>query len=129
MSELLGYYDTFYNDDFIPNDLTYDARYYVPKSTETRSSESSEYDLGRTEIEPLAKTIKTSYKNADYYSFKDWSSMPGTTYAMHDYIFDNYMHTFWGIGWPDGGYPMLDGELNNTLKDYMEEKQSDKIYL
>ncbi|MDY4159285.1 MAG: hypothetical protein SOY02_03505 [Candidatus Onthovivens sp.] len=47
--------------------------------------------------------------------------MPGTTYAMHDYIFDNYMHTFWGIGWPDGGYPMLDGELNNTLKDYMKE--------
>lgn len=31
LSELLGYYDTFYNDDFIPNDLTCDARYYVKK--------------------------------------------------------------------------------------------------
>lgn len=121
LSELLGYYDTFYNDDFIPNDLTYDARYYVPKAAETRSGESSDYDLERTEIEPLVKTVKTSYRNADYYSFKDWTSMPGTTYAMHDYIFDNYMHTFLGIGWPDGGYPMLDGELNNTLKDYMKE--------
>lgn len=26
LSELLGYYDTFYNDDFIQNDLTYNAR-------------------------------------------------------------------------------------------------------
>lgn len=47
LSELLGYYDTFYNDDFIPNNLTYDVRYYVKKAS-TRSSESSEYELDKT---------------------------------------------------------------------------------
>lgn len=120
LSELLSYYDTFYNDDFIPNNLTYGARYYVEKTNETRSSESSDYDLDRIENEPLARTVTTSYRNTDFYSFENWSSMPGTTYAMRDYIFDNYKHTFIGIGWPDGGYPMLDGELKSTLNDYMK---------
>lgn len=119
LSELLGYYDTFYNDDFIPNDLTYNARYYVRKTT-TLSNESSEYELDRIETEPLVKSVTTTYKDTDFYRFSEWKNMPGTTYAMHDYIFDNYMKTFMGIGWPDGGYPMLDGELKDTLEDYMK---------
>ncbi len=120
LSILLSYYDTFYNDDFIPNNLTYDARYYKPKQKQTRSSESSDYELENTQIEPLVKTTTTPYKDTSFYSFEDWSEMPGTTYAMRDYMFDKYKHTFWGIGWPDGGYPMLDGELKDTLKDYMK---------
>ncbi len=119
LSELLGYYDTFYNDDFIPNDLTYDARYYV-KKVSTRSSESSEYELDKTITEPLTKIVSVSYKDTNYYSFNEWNSMPGTTFAMRDYIFDKYMKTFLGIGWPDGGYPMLDEELKDTFKNYMK---------
>ena len=126
LSELLGFYDTFYNDDFIPNNLTYDARYYIKKAS-TRSSESSKYELDKTITEPLAKTVSTSYKNTNYYSFNEWNNMPGTTYAMRDYIFDKYMKTFLGIGWPDGGYPMLDGELKDTFKDYMKDNCSNLL--
>lgn len=126
LSELLGFYDTFYNDDFIPNNLTYDARYYIKKAS-TRSSESSEYELDKTITEPLAKTVSASYKNTNYYSFNEWNNMPGTTYAMRDYIFDKYMKTFLGIGWPDGGYPMLDGELKDTFKDYMKDNCSNLL--
>lgn len=39
---------------------------------------------------------------------------------MRDYLFDNYMHKFMGIGWESAGYPMLNGELASTLKDYMK---------
>ncbi len=116
LSIMLSYYDTFYNDNFIPNTKTYDARYYKKV---TRSGGSG-YELDYTKAENLTKLGSTSYKSNGNYSYTDWNTMPGTTYAMRDYLFDNYMHKFMGIGWESAGYPMLNGELASTLKDYMK---------
>ena len=127
LSMLLSYYDTFYNDDFIPNNTYYDARYYVKESTLTRSSDEDKWVFDHTTSEPLAKTVTTTYKDIESYDFKDWQNMPGTAYAMRDYLFDKYMHTFMGIGWDSAGYPMLNVELNDTLLDYMEDNCSDLI--
>ena len=69
LSELLGNYDTFYNDDFIPNNLTYDARYYVKKENLTRSNSDSNFELERTEVEPLISSAKVSYINTGFVSF------------------------------------------------------------
>lgn len=118
LSSLLSYYDTFYNDDFIPNDKYYDAKYYTRKS---RSGESEIYDFDHYESQSLAKNVSVPYQNGSYYDFQNWNAMPGTNYAMRDYLFDKYMHTFMGLGSDKDGYPMFDGELYNTLKDYMEE--------
>ena len=60
-----------------------------------------------TKAENLTKLGSTSYKSNGNYSYTDWNTMPGTTYAMRDYLFDNYMHKFMGIGWESAGYPML----------------------
>ena len=117
LSILLSYYDTFYNDDFIPNDITYNAS-YEKQTTQTRSGDNSK--LENSTIEPLVKTTRTPYKNTSFYSYKDWSDMPGTNYSMRDYLMDKYMHTFFGIKISDEGYPMLDGELKDTLWDYMK---------
>lgn len=48
-------------------------------------------------------------------SFKDGT---GTSQSLHDYMFDNCLHTLAGIS-SDDGYPMANGEINNTLKDYL----------
>lgn len=118
LSMMLSYYDTFYNDDFIPNGLEYGARYYTDLST--RSSGSGNYVLAEIKNENVTRKIGTNYKIADEYDFAEWPRMPGTTYAMRDYLFDNYMHTYLGIGSEDKGYPMMDGELKSTFNDYVE---------
>lgn len=111
LSILLGYYDTFYNDDFIPNGLTHDGKYTVPSS-----SGGSEF---RTRVEPLLQTTETPYREGNYYPFDEWETMPGTNYAMRDYLIDKkYMTVFWG-GVFSGGHPMADGELYETLQKYM----------
>ncbi|MDY4593236.1 MAG: hypothetical protein SO434_07580 [Eubacteriales bacterium] len=120
LSIMLSYYDTFYNDNFIPNNKEYDARYYIKK---TRSG-GSDYELDYTRLENLTKFGSTNYNASGSYSYANWSKMPGTTYAMRDYLFDKYMHTFAGVGWESKGYPMLDGELASTLKDYMKDNCS-----
>ena len=127
LSELLGYYDTFYNDDFIPNDLQYEAKYYKAKETQAKGTESSKMELDRVELDYLINPATIPFKNAEYINFDEWSEMPGTSYAMRDYIFDNYMETYIGIGAPDIGYPMLDGELKATLKDYMNNNCSNLV--
>lgn len=119
LSILLGYHDTFNNDNFIPNDITYVARYYNWVST-TRSSSNGEYVFSYSQIENLTKQATTQYLDVSTYSFDQWDSMPGTTYAMHDYLFDNYMQTFAGVGMEDVGYPMLDGELKSTVNAYLQ---------
>ena len=99
----------------------------MKKEKLTRSNSDSNFELERTEVEPLISPAKVLYKNADYYDFKEWNQMPGTTFAMRDYIFDKYMHTYLGIGSNDKGYPMLDGELNSTLKEYMKNNCSNLL--
>lgn len=113
LSILLGYHDTFNNDNFIPNDKKYGARYYVPNSD-------GDLYLQMTVTENISKFATINYKDVTYYPYTDWSVMPGTSYAMRDYLFDNYMKTSFGIGSPDFGYPMLNGELERTVKGYME---------
>lgn len=126
LSILLGYYDTFYNDDFIPNDLYYDAKYYkdVSKTSAKSNEDKPKWELDYTASEPLIKIVKTPFKDVDKYDYTEWSIMPGTRYSMRDYLFDNYMHNVAGIGDPDIGYPMANVELRNTFKDYMEENCS-----
>lgn len=75
LSIMLSYYDTFYNDNFIPNTKTYDARYYKKV---TRSGGSG-YELDYTKAENLTKLGSTSYKSNGNYSYTDWNTMPGTT--------------------------------------------------
>lgn len=117
LSILLGYYDTFYNDNFIP-DITYKERHY--KDAETRSGTGDKV-LDYITENTLVKKTTTINKNTSNYDYTNWTSMPGTNYAMRDYLFDNYMHTFWGMGWEDAGYPMMDGELKSTFNDYIDE--------
>lgn len=112
LSMMLGYYDTFFNDDFIPNGKTYTARYY--KTVDGKKV------LDYTKEEPLIAYGKAPFQGMQGYDLRTWSLMPGTTYAMRDYLFDKYKHTFLGIG-GDSGYPMMTNELKATMKDYLKD--------
>ncbi len=119
LSILLGYYDTFYNDDFIPNNVEFDARYYRDENADRKNGEKPVYILDYRKTEYLTHYVETPYLNVENYDFTSWTQMPGTTYAMRDYLFDGFKHTYLGLGWDDVGYPMLDGELKGTMYDYM----------
>ena len=94
LSILLAYYDTFYNDNFIDNDLTYLERIY-----EDENSFITNYDV------PAINRVYREYSydySFDYQSIKD---MPGASQSFHDYLFDNYLSTF-----------ILDKEIYTFLK-------------
>ena len=55
----------------------------------------------------------------DGLSFKDGD---GTSQGLHNYLFDNCLHTLAGFGDDENGYPMANGEINNTVKDYLKIK-------
>ncbi len=57
-------------------------------------------------------------------SFKNGN---GTTQTMHDYLFNNCMHTVLGLGSDDEGYPMAGYELRETMKDYLNNKCSSSL--
>ncbi len=113
LSIMLGYYDTFYNDNFIPNDLEYEAKYYTSTPSIT---------LNYTSLQSLTRKGYAPY-SADTvsYNFTDWTMMPGTNYAMRDYLMDNYLHTILGIANNDDGYPMGSSELKSSFNDYIAE--------
>lgn len=115
LSMLLSYYDTFYNDDFIPNDLQYNARYYDQYYDENNNYH---IEYSHSNLEPLIRPGIVECKGLDNYPFEVWDAMPGTNYSMRDFLFDNYMHNYLWIG-GENGYPMADGELKSTMKDYM----------
>lgn len=108
LSMLLSYYDTLYNDSFIPNSITYPSREYNTTGAITSST-----------MESLIHKVEFPNINTTSYPMEYWPDMPGTNKSMRDYLFDNYIHTYMNIGSPSAGYPMNDGELKNTFKDYM----------
>lgn len=55
----------------------------------------------------------------DGLSFKDGD---GTSQGLHNYLFYNCLHTLAGFGDDENGYPMANGEINNTVKDYLKIK-------
>lgn len=106
LSILLGYYDTFYNDDFLINDKEFLASYY-----------NDDGSLYYTHWEPFVKkslTALTPYLISDY---ETWDIMPGTNQSLHDYLFKNYMSAYHFPGVE--GYAMLDEDLAQTIYDYM----------
>lgn len=111
LSILLGYYDTFYNDDFIPNDKTYKARYYK------NVNDTLEFDHSKEEA--LLIKGKVPFQGSLGYSLNTWSIMPGTSYAMRDYFLDCFKSTILGIG-GTSGYPMSSYDLNASFDRYME---------
>lgn len=117
LSMLLSYFDTFYNPNFIHDDKMYEAKYY--KDVVENGEEKKVLDFKRSEY--LMEKEITSYQedNSIPYSYEKYWEMPGTTYAMRDYLFDNYMDTFAGFGNENDGFPMLDGELRSTINDYL----------
>lgn len=110
LSMLLGYLDTFHNDNFIPNNLKYEGKYYK------RESNSWVFDYSCEEA--FLKKTKLNFSEDSSYEFGFWDYMPGPTHAFRDYLFDKYLHTYL-IKDDEKGYPMLDGELKSTINDYM----------
>lgn len=86
LSILLGYLDTFYNDDFLPDDVTATAKYYK------YVNDKYVFDYERKEY--LVSKVREKYVEDDTYDLNRWSQVPGTTQGLKDYLFDNYLHTF-----------------------------------
>lgn len=117
ISMLLGYEDTFDNNDFIPNDLTYKARYY----SDVKIDGYNEKTLVREENESLVKTANISYISSLKAPLAYWNEMPGTNYSMRDLLFDKYMDTFLNIH-SNLGYPMTAQEMYTTLNSYLNNE-------
>lgn len=95
---LLGYYDTFYDDRFIDNDVYYSG---------------VKYSGNFINIQNLG-----TYKGQKKYYFDLWNNSPGTTQAFYDYLLNNFIHTFHlYIG---SGHPMTNTEMRYTMEDYLE---------
>lgn len=107
LSILLGYYDTFWNDEFIKPGFCYDSR----------NKYNSTIPL------MLEKTLEIISPLSDY-GYKSWGDMPGTSYGMRDYLLDKYNHQFMGGGDIWGGNPMADEELKATMSDYINDNCS-----
>ncbi|MDE7384492.1 MAG: hypothetical protein K2M84_01910 [Anaeroplasmataceae bacterium] len=127
LSILLGYLDTFHNDNFIPNDKVYNGRHYVDNDSVDDDGDLV-YDSVNIISEELTRKVKYPYVEGNSYGLESWPTyaMPGTNYAMRDYLLDNYLHTY-GI-WEKPGIkdlkknrpsPMADEELKKTFKDYI----------
>lgn len=96
LSILLGYYDTFKNDDFISNYRRY-------------------YDGSQDQY--LTKYVETNFISGDWNYYTNWGKMPGTTNALQQMLFDNYRDTIIEVG---GGYPMNDLNLKATMSKYIK---------
>lgn len=129
LSILLGYLDTFHNDNFIPNGRTYSSRYYVDNKNVDKDGDEI-YDSVIINEEELIKKVEHIYLEGDTYELSEWSTMymPGTNFSLRDYLLDNYMHTY-GI-WEKPGVkdlkknrpsPMADEELKKTFNDYIAD--------
>ncbi|MCD8195256.1 MAG: hypothetical protein LUD22_03065 [Coprobacillus sp.] len=119
---LLGYYDTFYNDNFVNNEMAYQARTYE-KITDTQTEEIL---LNTEEDIPFMKTVMIDYSstcaNNGEYPINKWTSYPGTTQALHDYLFDKCFEYNEGFKDIFGGYPMLPYDVAKTFESYVEKQ-------
>lgn len=66
--------------------------------------------------------LSTYFVPSGSYNGQPFKSGKGTTQALHDYLFDNCLHTVLGIGSDESGYPMAGYELRETMKDFLELK-------
>ncbi len=107
LSILLGYYDTFWNDEFIKPGFCYDA--------------SNKYNSTISLM--LGKTMEINSPLSDY-GLDSWEDMPGTSYGLRDYLLDKYNHQYMGGGDIWGGNPMADEELKATIYDYIDDNCS-----
>lgn len=124
LSMYLGYLNTFNNGGFILDKIIYNSSTYpllntlqdTGLSSIAKFSSEQKYDQNHptTIQEPLWQPATVSKSD-----WKCWDLMPGTTFAMHDYLFDKYKHTFWNIGSYDKGFPMMDEEIKLTFRDYV----------
>ena len=58
----------------------------------------------------------------DYFDVNSLRTVPGTTYAMHDYLFDKYMTSI--LGGVLSSYPMTENELDHTMNEYLKDNAS-----
>ena len=111
ISMILGYLDTFENGNFVDNGKTYQGDYFEKVNGDYS------HDTKTTITTPLLKTVTSSFK--PNVGFTNLISIPGTDMALHDYLYDNYLHTV--AGWTSGGFPMADKELKATFEDYIND--------
>lgn len=96
LSIILGYLDTFYHDDTIPNNRVYkDGRYYYLTQ----------------------KSVYTGEPNTSNIPHNLWSRSPGTKDDMQ-YLLLKYKHYFLRNS---NGYAVTGNNLKATFKDYSEE--------
>lgn len=50
----------------------------------------------------------------------------GTSQALHDYLFDNCLHTMFGVS-GSSGYPMANGEIKKSMQDYLNNNCTSSI--
>lgn len=104
ISMLLGYYDTFYNDDFIPNDYKFfDGSY----NYNNPSQKNEKYLIEKT---------STNYVSGSWNYYTNWDKMPGTSNSLQQLLFEQYTHY---IGKLNNGYPMNDTHLRDTVSKYI----------
>lgn len=103
LSILLTYYDTFYNDSFINDELTY-------------------LDANGNSISVLNR-IKLDYNYLYNFDYKTSDLMPEPTQAMKNYLFDKCLKILFGIDFiydlVDRGYPMTSSHVRKSLIEYL----------
>lgn len=119
LSMLLGYYDTFYNDAYIPQNLKYSEEIYDDDNNLIEINQNMDV-FNRVYIDNYSNSI------FEYYSENE---MPGTTQAFHDYLFDKYLITLFGLDWiyelVERGYPMTASNIEEVLYAYLTDNAYD----
>ena len=115
LSILLGYYDTFYDDSYIPQSLQYSEEIYDNNDNLIAINQN---------VDVFNRVYVENYTNSKF-DYTSQSKMPGTTQAFHDYLFDKFLVTLFGLNWiydlVDNGYPMTASNIEEVLYAYLTE--------
>lgn len=115
LAMLLGYCDTFYNDNFIPKDLVHDFKTYDEEDNLISATKNADVIKSAT-----LKYNESYIKNGDYPT-KNWDDYPGVTQALHDYLLDECLSYNTILSWFFGGYPMTQTKIKKTCENYVKE--------
>lgn len=96
ISLLLGYFDTYHNDNFV--------------------------DDGMSDLVFMNKRVESHNNLSEIINMKPEGV--GTTDDFGEYLFENYMHYNELFATIFGGYPMADMELKETMQDYIASRTS-----
>ena len=99
LSMLLGYYDTFYNDSYIHQSLQYSEEIYDNNDNLIAINQN---------VGVFNRVYVENYTNSKF-DYTSQSEMPGTTQAFHDYLFDKFLVTLFGLNWI---YDLVDNGLS-----------------